>query len=197
MTARDEVIRCARGLVRTAHPTIRDEGVVVPEWWDALLAAIEALANPEDPTASTDERSVRTKVVLTVASARPIPLARAQAWIHNASFHGISLHEDGIAQPGDPRPDQDGWEYVKILNVELGDDGLSNPVGQCPTCDSDDLQWQAGDDDRVVCTDCDWHGWPEELRQMTDADEEPRQPPDVGPEEIAAQHDRDAGRPGL
>lgn len=110
----------------------------------------------------TDE--IRTKVVLTIASARPIPLDRAQAWIHNASFHGISLHEDGIAQPGDPRPDQDGWEYVKILNVELGDDGLSNPVGTCPECDSDDLQWQAGDDDRVLCTDCDWHGWPEELK---------------------------------
>jgi hypothetical protein len=36
---RDEIVRCARGLVRTAHPDVgRRE--VVPQWWTALVAAL-------------------------------------------------------------------------------------------------------------------------------------------------------------
>lgn len=44
--AEREVVRCARGVVHTAHPMIRDEGVIVPEWWDALVAALAELPEP-------------------------------------------------------------------------------------------------------------------------------------------------------
>ena len=34
-----EIERCARGVVRTAHPNVCDHGVV-RQWWDALKAAL-------------------------------------------------------------------------------------------------------------------------------------------------------------
>ena len=46
--ARAEVIRCAKGLVLTALPTTADEGVVVPEWWNALTNALVQLAVAQD-----------------------------------------------------------------------------------------------------------------------------------------------------
>ena len=36
-----ELLRCARGLIRTAHKDI-GEREVVRQWWDALCAAVEA-----------------------------------------------------------------------------------------------------------------------------------------------------------
>ena len=38
-----EVLRAARGLIRTAHPTRVGEAEVVRQWWDALVAAVEAV----------------------------------------------------------------------------------------------------------------------------------------------------------
>lgn len=43
-----EVVRCAKGLVLTALPSIADEGVVVPEWWQALSSALVQLAVVQD-----------------------------------------------------------------------------------------------------------------------------------------------------
>jgi hypothetical protein len=54
---RTEIVRCARGVVRTAHPMIRDEGVIVPEWWDALVVALSDL--PEPPTPGEPNTMIR------------------------------------------------------------------------------------------------------------------------------------------
>jgi hypothetical protein len=38
-----QVLRAARGLVRTAHPTDVGKHEVVRQWWDSLVAAVEQL----------------------------------------------------------------------------------------------------------------------------------------------------------
>lgn len=39
-----EIVRAARGLVRTAHPDV-GQHEVVRQWWDALVAAVEQLSS--------------------------------------------------------------------------------------------------------------------------------------------------------